>query len=47
MTSKEDISLQLTKAIIENSGVSKTEDPATVIAHIYNDIYQNIKTANH
>lgn len=44
MTSKEDISLQLTKTIIENSSLAKMPDPAHVIYDMYNAIYNNIET---
>nr|DAI65600.1 MAG TPA: hypothetical protein [Caudoviricetes sp.]DAL47099.1 MAG TPA_asm: hypothetical protein [Bacteriophage sp.]DAZ39643.1 MAG TPA: hypothetical protein [Caudoviricetes sp.] len=43
MTSKEDIALQLTKTIIENSTLAKMPDPAHIIYNIYNEIYNNIE----
>jgi hypothetical protein len=44
MTSKEDIALQLTKTIIENSNLAKMPDPAHLTYDIYNEIYNNIET---
>ena len=44
MTSREEIALNLTKTILENSNVAKFNDVSTVVVNIYNDIYNNIES---
>lgn len=46
MTSREDIALQLTKAIIDNSTLSKINNPHIAVVNIFNGIYKGIETHN-
>lgn len=44
MTSREEIALQLTKSIIENSSLAKFNDVGNEVSNVYNTIYGNIET---
>lgn len=46
MTSREEIALQLTKTILENSNISKFDNVQNEVSSIYNGIYRGIETHN-